>query len=471
MQQGGGNIKVSFIVPTWISIPHPTLSHSHSTPTQLYSTPFPRITLPSLTMPFQSRLASFGALDRFDNGAGIFSLPLEYHDLFRFVHCLSENLPVTLLYDEDGREFVRADPFAVESLARLINDLLLRIGAASYGGVLPQGDSFPLFRNGSFDEIGLVSPPLLHFLHPSAGLLPFRNVLPAQEHHICVDELMIAINDTREWLATAQRRTMLLSPFVGWRWANPRHLASDVQVSSAGSQTLRMSADDLESQISPAPSLVWPLGLGPEFVGAVRVYLTTEAIEEDSDSDANDSDSDDGASNGDSEDGATDDDSEKMYSTASDAASVAVLPPLSPSLPLAPLPAPPGLSTALIPHPIYGPGAQNAVVPYNPWTSLPTFDSTTGPSPSTALIPHPIYGPNAQNSLVLYRAPVQDFPTEPSAPPNSRASTSTPPPPYSEEPMDDEDDDDDDECIEVRRGDVREWPIYVGSDDEEEFED
>lgn len=414
-------------------------------------------------MPFQSRLPSFGALDRFDNGAGIFSLPLEYHDLFRFNYSLSLNLPVTIFDDEDGRERIRADPYAVEHLFRLISDLLLRIGAASYGGTLPNEDSFPLFRNGSFDEIGLVSPPLLHLLHRSAGILPFRNILPAQEHHICVDELATAIIDTREWLTTAQRRTTLLNPFVGWRWTVPERLAPDAQVSFARSWSLQTSTEHLDFQLSQAPSLVWPLGHGPEFVGAVRVHLTTEAIEEDSD---DESDSDDDADN--------DDDDEDMCSATSDTTSADVLSPLSPSFSLTSLPAPPGLSTALIPHPIYGPGALNAVVPYSPRTSLSNPPPITTTS-STALIPHPIYGPGAQNSLVRYHAPaLQATITGLSAPPNSRASTSTPPPPYSEETVGDaehSDDGDSDDCVEVRRGDVREWPIYVGSDDEDGLEE
>ncbi|KAI0685981.1 hypothetical protein C8T65DRAFT_701271 [Cerioporus squamosus] len=57
-------------------------------------------------------------------------------------------------------------------------------------------------------------------------------------------------------------------------------------------------------------------------------------------------------------------------------------------------------STALIPHPIYGPGAQNALVPYQP-QSPPAAART-----STALIPHPIYGPGAQNALIPYRPPM-----------------------------------------------------------------
>ncbi|KAI1783368.1 hypothetical protein LXA43DRAFT_1102623 [Ganoderma leucocontextum] len=55
---------------------------------------------------------------------------------------------------------------------------------------------------------------------------------------------------------------------------------------------------------------------------------------------------------------------------------------------------------ALIPHPIVGPGAANAVIPY-PRPRLPS----TRPLPENScrdIIPHPIYGAGAQNTLILY---------------------------------------------------------------------
>lgn len=422
----------------------------------------PHLLLPSTsTMAIQSRLPSFGALDRFDNGAGIFSLPLEYHDLFRFAHSLSNSFPIASLTDEEGHELVRVDPFAVDHLTRLIHDLLLRIGAASYGGVLPNGDNFPLFRNGSFNELGLVTPPLLHLLHRFEGRLPFSGALPTHEHQFWMEELATAITDTREWLTTAQRRTTLLSPFVGWQWTAHEHLAPDFEVSRARATEIRIRTDGLNMQISPAPLLVWPLEEAPEFVGVVRVRLTAETIDSDSEDDS-------------------DDDADDAYLDVLDAISVDGLSSRPPSPSDArPLSAPPGLSTALIPHPIYGLGAQNAVVPYNPVTSLQNNEPViAGASSSMALIPHPIYGPGAQNALVLYRVPtLRESAAGPSAPPNSRAATSTPPPPYSREPSGDRDDvelsddeGDEDDCVEVRRGDLRAWPIYVGSDDEDEFD-
>lgn len=63
-----------------------------------------------------------------------------------------------------------------------------------------------------------------------------------------------------------------------------------------------------------------------------------------------------------------------------------------------------------------------------PFDPRPTSTSTATPSASTALIPHPIFGPGAQNALVQYRTQfpgisgTTDEPTIPNAPPNSPAS-------------------------------------------------
>ncbi|KAH9854352.1 hypothetical protein C2E23DRAFT_818312 [Lenzites betulinus] len=158
-------------------------------------------------------------------------------------------------------------------------------------------------------------------------------------------------------------------------------------------------------------------------------------------------------------------------------------------------------SLALIPHPVLGPGAPNAVVPYRPTDPRLSLPSRTA-STSTALIPHPIYGPGAQNALVPYRPPTPWASTrEAIVPPNSPAVPLSPPPPYDSDFSDsesgssfrsyysadhgsfsDEDDfadvltssddsDDSDEYVQVRAGDSDEFPIYVDSDsDSDDFE-
>ena len=52
----------------------------------------------------------------------------------------------------------------------------------------------------------------------------------------------------------------------------------------------------------------------------------------------------------------------------------------------------------VIPHPIVGPGAQNALVAHRP-------HADTVSNSCTALIPHPVLGPGAQNSMILYKSP------------------------------------------------------------------
>lgn len=68
---------------------------------------------------------------------------------------------------------------------------------------------------------------------------------------------------------------------------------------------------------------------------------------------------------------------------------------------------------ALIPHPIFGPNANNRMVPYNtcralirhPVLSTDADNSVVPYNACRALIPHPIFGRDAQNALVLYSPP------------------------------------------------------------------
>ncbi|KAH9856081.1 hypothetical protein C2E23DRAFT_857132 [Lenzites betulinus] len=397
-------------------------------------------------MPFQSRPASFTALDRFDNGASLLSPPLEYHDLFRFAHELSRHLVTTNVTDQQNRQLLLADPFASEQLTRLLHDLLLRIAAASYGGVLDADlEEVPIFRIESLNELGLVVPPILHFLHRFGGRVPFDRPLPEWEFRFWTDSLALAVADTREWLSTAQRRTQLLGRNTSWRWDVADSLPSDLQVRAPSSASIFVLITLL--QVGPTPRLVWPVSNDPELVGAavIRQPLQTDP------------------------------------STGPTVASLlaAISPPTS---------------TALIPHPIYDPGAHNALTRYEPRDQTRDPRLCSRPSTSQALIPHPLYGPGAQNALVRYRSPTpwHNSRDDASSVPDSPFLISTPPPSYSSgvtvasseddltwgdsdseasmENLDDVFDDsgEDDECIVVKPGDEAQWPIVIGSDSDDE---
>ncbi|KAI9066043.1 hypothetical protein FKP32DRAFT_1674306 [Trametes sanguinea] len=272
-------------------------------------------------MPYHSRPVSLGALDRFDNGTGLLSFPLEYHELFRVAHNLSYNLPARRLNGPDGTGFVLADPFSVQLITRLGVDLLLRIGAASYGGILPprQPLGWDFLRPGALEELGLMESALRDLYANFQGQLPFEAPLAPADFQMWVDTLYGVIADTRDWISVAQRRSSLLGGRTGWNWAYCQAPVTDFQVGL---------------------HLQWPATRDND--GIVQM----------------------GAAN----------------------------------------------SAAVVPHPIVGPGAANALIPYSPRTSLNRPVST-----STALIPHPIYGPGAQNALVRYQPSGTTWTNAPSA--------------------------------------------------------
>ncbi|KAI0363081.1 hypothetical protein BV20DRAFT_984025 [Pilatotrama ljubarskyi] len=289
-------------------------------------------------MPHQSRPVSFGILDHFDNSAGLFSLPLEYHDLFRIFHDLSRYFPVTRFVNRQGLDVLQADPFAVELITRLAADLLLRITAASHGGSLPLFRAgWNVFRRGSLEELGLVTPPLFDLLNRWHGRLPFGTALPSSEFRERVDELCEAVSGTREWLGTAQGRTAILAPRVGWNWLYSARTASGSFHSSSNTNGEPRAEEE---------------GLVPD--GTVIPHPV-------------------------------------LSSTAQNA----LIPHPNPDGGAAiSSSAEPSSSTALIPHPIYRPGAQNALVPSRPptpWAGPSTGAVAPPNSPELPSSPPPPY--------------------------------------------------------------------------------
>ncbi|KAI0648766.1 hypothetical protein C8Q79DRAFT_924230 [Trametes meyenii] len=295
-------------------------------------------------MPVFSRPASFGAIDRFDDGTGLFSLPLEYHDIFRTFRDLGNHFATTTTTDEYGHEITCAEPLSMQLVVRQGTDLLYRIAAASYGGLLPT----PLvpntfFRPGSLDELGLIAPPLFSLFSYTQGRLPLENPLPTTEFRYHLDVLCTAVADTHVWLGEAQSHTNILGWRTSWYWSYPQGVAADIQ-------------------LGPVP--VWPAAPAePELPGTPN--------------DAYD-----------------------------DPATNLVIP---------------ATCNTVILHPVFSSAASNSVVS----RSSPSDDLVPTASTSTALIPHPIYGPGAQNALVRYgrsQTPWTDAtPHNPIVPPNSPA--------------------------------------------------
>ncbi|KAH9854353.1 hypothetical protein C2E23DRAFT_894094, partial [Lenzites betulinus] len=191
-----------------INTPAPTTVRAHRTIPRflLFTLPSSRI------MPSFSRPIGLGAIDRFDNGSGFFSLPLEYHELFRIGHDLQRLLAPATFIDETGAELQQADSFVVQTLSRLSVDLLLRISAASYGGSLPlDRPEWELIRPNAFSELGLIAPPLLDFFRQHHGQLPFEGPLSTRDLHIWIDIFAEVLSDTRDWISIAQRRARILS--------------------------------------------------------------------------------------------------------------------------------------------------------------------------------------------------------------------------------------------------------------------
>ncbi|KAI0323442.1 hypothetical protein GY45DRAFT_1439598 [Cubamyces sp. BRFM 1775] len=366
-------------------------------------------------MPFFSRLASFGALDRFDNGAGLFSTPLEYHDFFRVIRDLNTYLSTAQITIE-GHPLVHVDPFATQLLTRLAIDLLLRISAASYGGVLPvDASEWNLFRENAFNELGLVPPPLFHFLRGFCGHLPFELALPVLEYRRWMDELATMANDTREWLTTAQRRTRMLGSRSGWNWEGPEMITG------------------ADVQMSPRHSLTWPVDDQghPDFVGFVVVRpLPGHSTEP-----------------------------QPQRSTAPGA--LIPHPIYSSNAANALVPSDPAqtrisTSTALIPHPIYGPGAQNALVRYHPMDETP---HTPPNSPNSPRTPPPAYSDDEDDDFrsgtdsgteygTCYEVEVEEL-----------------------SDSDETDSESDSEYVWIRRGDAPDFPIHIDSDSEDPEEE
>ncbi|TFK79304.1 hypothetical protein K466DRAFT_570316 [Polyporus arcularius HHB13444] len=299
-------------------------------------------------MPFFSRPLDFGSIDRFDNGTGRFALPLQYHRLFFFVINLTHHLRAKRFVDTEGHVFIRTDPAMVELLAQYAMDLMAHIAAASHGGILPDGVPITSLRTGSLEELGLLPPPILLLFLYLNGTNPLaQQNLPVALFDQWADAFRAAATETREWLTVAQRRSLLLGDSCKWNWKVP-----------STSYALRKAADDGMDAYSP-----------------LRPYFST--------------------------------DPRTATGRVQDALVLYQGPPPSYTAPASGEPSddpPTGkTSTALIPHPIYGPGAQNALVPYQSQPPPPT--SGTAAETSTALIPHPIYGPGAQNALIPYRPP------------------------------------------------------------------
>ncbi|KAH9847979.1 hypothetical protein C2E23DRAFT_889435 [Lenzites betulinus] len=366
-------------------------------------------------MPYQSRPISFAALDRFDNGIGAFSPPLEYHDLFHFAHELSRYLIASEVVDGEGHQALLVDPFAAEQLVRFMHDLVLRVSAASYGGFLDaKQEAVPIFRTGSLDELGLVVPPILHFLHRFGGRSPFDHPLPKRELQFWIEAVSTAITETREWLSTAQRRTHLLGRSARWQWTAAEGTASDYQV-------------------GPTPYLVWPRTNDPELVGAafVRHSMRTPSTETAPVPIVTTSTSTaliphpiygSGAAHA----------LVRLNESASDPRNVSRVP----------------SSRALIPHPIYGPGAQNSLTRYRdltPWPSTASSNSTTSSPPPTlppSYLSEASFGSSDKEVMYASDCATEDSDTD--------------------SEMGEED-----ECIAVEPGSKPDWPIYIDSDSDE----
>ncbi len=296
-------------------------------------------------MPFFSRPLDFGSIDRFDNGTARFALPLQYHRLFFFVINLTRHLRAKRFVDADGHAFIRTDPAMVELLAQYATDLMAHIAAASHGGILPDGVPVTSLRAGSLEELGLLPPPILLLFLYLNGTNPLsQQNLPVALFDQWTDAFRVAAMETREWLTVAQRRSLILGDSCGWKWKVP-----------STTYALRKTVDDGTDAYSP---------LRPYFSTDPRMATgrTRDAL--------------------------------VLYRAPPPPYTLAVSGEPSDD------PSASKTSTALIPHPIYGPGAQNALVPYQSQPLLPTVAEA-----STALIPHPVYGPGAQNTLIPYRPP------------------------------------------------------------------
>ncbi len=331
-------------------------------------------------MCFSYALASYSSLDRSNNGGHILELPLTYDDYFRlfdnpYNHPLNSNRYID---EHDSEEYVALDPVFTGLVIHWGVNLARKLAAASYGGQLPSGYSGVSLRPGALQEIGVVLPPLLElfewFLEEGHPFDPERVLTTAEADywiHVLRDNAM----RTRDWILDAERRSVILGPYSGWNFdavscnkgaacqcQHPQEYDTD-EPSSARERSRYNPSRPL---FSPRHDPHFPIRRSPSHeVDVDNALGLTLNNEPDARSDSEWTschcyDSDEFVSS--SVDDLVRD---RRHSTSPDA-QVAE-----------------NTCRALIPHPVLGPGAQNALVPYHPPPSEPT-SSEVFRSPSTS---------------------------------------------------------------------------------------
>lgn len=332
-------------------------------------------------------LASVSSLDRFDSNAGRLDLNLLYDDFFRIQVLVHPDVFIYTTYylDEFLEKRVRLDGMTAELLYHWAKAFLNKLCVASYGGHLPVDHDGVSLRPGSLEELGLSLPPLFDlFRRYDAVGYPFFEYLSEKDYTEQMNRLRSAVRDTREWLLNATHRDLLFGGIGGWVFrlylaARPHYVQAQAPLEEGtrasvpdgrGHQPSIPTRPDSpffpSERIDPRPSKL-PTNGHVEALACSHVNANSiseiEYLEDD-------------------------------YRSNSE---------YSPTRPLFDRP---GETTPCIPESSNVAVALEAV---SERLHLPHSPSAQRENSCRALISHPIYGPNAKNALVPYLRPPTPF--------------------------------------------------------------